>query len=185
MTIENGTYRAKASGACVLGTSKAKGTPFIELYFKISGGEADGKLVRWTSYFTDNTSERTIQALVLMGWQGDDLSEFEDGTLHGLDSNEVDIVVENEEFTTDAGETRQSPRVQWVNRPGGRLNVEGAMNTAAAKTFSERMRGLVLNVRKGTPVAGTGTDFPHGASAPQGGGATSTAPASASGKKAF
>ncbi len=178
MAITNGTYRAKASGACVLGTSANKGTPFIELYFKIIDGEHLGSLVRWTGYFTENTSERTIQSLILMGWQGEDPSEFEDGTLHGLDSNEVDVVVELEEYEKD-GETRTSPRVQWVNRAGGYLNTANAMNTAAAKSFGERMRGLVLTQRAKTPVGkGNGTDFPHGASA-------ASPPPSQQAKKAF
>lgn len=172
--IENGTYRARASGACVLGTSANKGTPFLELYLKVIEGEHKGALVRWTGYFTENTNERTIQSLLFMGWQGEDPSEFADGELHGLDANEVDIVVEIEEYENAEGELRHSPRVQWVNRPGGYLNVENAMNTEAAKSFGERMRGLVIGMRAKTPVAnakGTGTDFPHGANAPAGEGA--------------
>lgn len=165
MALANGTYRAKASGACVLGTSANKGTPFLELYFKVIDGPALGQLVRWTGYFTENTNERTIQSLLTMGWQGEDPSEFEDGQLHGLDANEVSIVVENEEYEKD-GEVRTSPRVQWVNRPGGYLNVENAMNTEAAKGFGARMRGLVLSMRAKTPTKGTGTDFPYGANAP-------------------
>ncbi len=166
--ITAGTYRAKASGACVLGASANKGTPFLELYFKVIEGEHVGSLVRWTGYFTENTNERTIQSLLLMGWQGEDPSEFSDGQLHGLDSSEVDIVVELEEYEKD-GETRHSPRVQWVNRPGGYLNVENAMKTEAAKDFGARMRGLVMSMRAKTPVSkntGTGASFDHGASAP-------------------
>lgn len=162
MSIVQGTYRAKASGACVLGTSAQKGTPFLELYFKVASGDHAGALVRWTGYFTENTSERTIQSLLLMGWQGEDPSEFADGALHGLDANEVDIVVEIEEYEKD-GEIRHSPRVQWVNRPGGYLNVENAMNTEAAKSFGDRMRGLVLAQRAKTPVGKASDAFPHGA----------------------
>jgi len=166
MGIKAGTYRAKASGACVLGKSANKGTDYLEFYFKVIDGEHAGQLVRWTGYFTENTSERTIQSLLFAGWVGEDLSEFADGALHGLDSNEVDIVVEIEEYEKD-GETKHSPRVQWVNRPGGYLNVENAMNTEAAKSFGENLRGLVMAMRTKTPVGkGTGTDFPHGANAP-------------------
>jgi len=163
--ITNGTYRARATGACVLGTSANKGTPFLEFYLKVLEGEHAGALVRWTGYFTENTSERTIQALLLCGWHGEDPSEFGDGTLHGLDANDVDIVVEIEEYEKD-GETKHAARVQWINRPGGYLNVENAMNTEAAKGFGERMRGLVVAMRAKTPTGkGNGTDFPHGANA--------------------
>lgn len=164
--ITAGTYRARATGACVLGESANKNTPFLEFYLKVAEGDHKGAIVRWTGYFTENTSERTIQALILCGWQGEDPSEFEDGTLHGLDANEVDIVVEIEEYEKD-GEIKHAPRVQWINRPGGYLNVENAMKTEAAKSFGARFRGLVMAVREKTPaVKGTGTDFPHGANAP-------------------
>lgn len=164
--ITNGTYRARATGACVLGTSANKGTPFLEFYLKVLEGEHAGALVRWTGYFTENTSERTIQALLLCGWQGEDPSEFEDGTLHGLDANEVDIVVEIEEYENKEGETKHAARVQWINRPGGYLNVENAMNNEAAKSFGERMRGLVVAMKAKTPTGkGSGTEFPHGANA--------------------
>ena len=151
MAITAGTYSAKVDGEVVLGASKNKGTPFIEFYLKILEGPNQGGLVRWTGYFTDNTSERSIQALQLCGWQGDDLSEFSDGGLHGLDKNDVSIVVEMEEYTNDEGETRVSPRVQWINRPGGFLNKEAAMNEGAAAAFGARMRGLVHKTKEKNP----------------------------------
>jgi hypothetical protein len=170
--ITNGTYRAKASGACVLGTSANKGTPYLELYFKVVEGDHKNTLVRWTGYFTENTNERTIQSMILMGWKGDDVSEFVDGALHGLDANEVDIVIEIEEYENAEGETRHSPRVQWVNRPGGYLNTDNAMKTEAALSFRDKMRGLVLAVREKVKApAKDGTDFPHGANAPNAEGA--------------
>lgn len=165
MALANGTYRAKASGACVLGESANKSTPYLELYFKVIDGPSTGQLVRWTGYFTENTNERTINSLITMGWHGEDPSEFADGQLHGLDANEVDIVVENEEYEKD-GTMRMSPRVQWVNRPGGYLNVENAMKTEAAKGFGARMRGLVMAIRAKNPVKGNGSEFPFGANAP-------------------
>ena len=151
MAITNGTYKARVAGECVLGASKNKGTPFIEFYLQIIEGDNKGGLVRWTGYFTENTNERSIQSLQLCGWQGDDLSEFSDGELHGLDRNEVSIVVELEEYTNDEGETKKSPRVQWINRPGGFLNTDAAMNKAAAASFGERMRGLVLKSKEKNP----------------------------------
>lgn len=180
--IAAGTYKARVTGQCVLGNSKNKGTPFIEFYLKVLAGEHEGALVRWTGYFTENTNERTIQSMQLCGWQGEELGEFADGELHGLDSNEVDIVVEIETYQNDQGEDKQAPRVAWINRPGGYLNLEAAMNDDAAKVFSERMRGMVLAMKKKNPVKGTGTEFPHGANTPASQGAP---PSRASGGKAF
>ncbi len=164
--ITNGTYRAKASGNCVLGTSKNKGTPYLEFYFQILDGENKGGRVRWTGYFTENTSERSIQSLQVCGWQGEDLSDFEDGELHGLDACDVEIVVELEEYEDQEGNTKRSPRVQWVNRAGGFLNTESAMNPQAAKSFGDRMRGLVLKSREKNAPKGA-ADFPHGANDPR------------------
>lgn len=169
--ITPGTYRARVSGECVLGESKDKKTPFLKFNLKIAEGEHKGSFVRWTGYFTENTEERTIQALLYCGWQGDDLNEFSDGQLHGLDSNEVDVVVEIEEYKKD-GETKHAPRVAWINRPGGYLNREAAMNTDAARGFGERMRGLVTAMRAKTPVKDQSASFDHGANAPGGGAAT-------------
>ncbi len=156
MAITAGTYKAKASGECVLGVSKKKETPFIQLYFEILSGDNKGGLVRWEGYFSENTNERTIQSLQICGWQGDDLSEFEDGKLHGLDANEVSIVVELEEYDVmkdgvATGEKRHAPRVQWINRAGGYLNAAAKMDPAAAATFGERMRGLVVQTKAKGP----------------------------------
>ncbi len=165
MAITNGTYRARANGECVLGTSKNKGTPFLEFYLQISEGDNKGGCVRWTGYFTENTNERSIQSLQTCGWQGEDLSEFADGQLHGLDTNDVDIVVELEKYTAEDGTERTSPRVAWINKPGGFLNTESAMSEGAAQSFGEKMRGLVMAVKAKRPVKDD-TSFNHGANAP-------------------
>ena len=154
MAITAGTYSAKVDGEVVLGASKNKGTPFIEFYLKILEGPNQGGYCRWTGYFPDSNadvSNRSIQSLQLCGWQGDDLSEFSDGGLHGLDTNEVSIVVDIEEYQNEQGETRHSPRVQWINRKGGFLNKEAAMNEGAAAAFGARMRGLVLKSKEKNP----------------------------------
>ena len=155
MAITAGSYKAKVDGEVVLGASKNKGTPFIEFYLKILEGPNQGGLVRWTGYFTDNTQERTIQALQICGWEGDDLSDFTDGGLHGLGKNEVSVVVELEEYENDQGETRVSPRVAWINRAGGFLNREAAMNEGAAAAFGARMRGLVHKTKEKNPAPKT------------------------------
>lgn len=134
-------------GQVVLGESAAKSTPYIELYFKIIGGENEGGEVRWTSYFTDKAASRTIEALQIAGWQGDDVGEFADGKLHGLDQNDVEIVVELEEYEKD-DERKVAPRVQWVNRLSTTyLSVKNAMSKDAAAAFGDRMRGLVLKMK--------------------------------------
>jgi len=165
MAITDGKYKARAVGQVVLGTSSEKKTPFIELYFEIIEGENKGGQARWTGYFGPKSAERTIDSLQIAGWQGDDPGEFADGELHGLDTNEVEIVVELEEYEKD-GEKRVTPRVQWVNRIGGYLNVQNAMSKDEASKFGESMKGLVLKMKakKPTPPSEAG-DFNFGANA--------------------
>lgn len=166
--ITDGKYRARATGNVVLGRSADKGTPFIECYFKIIP-ETDGGEVRWTSYFTDKSAPRTIEAMQHAGWEGDDPGEFADGDLHGLDKNEVEIVVELEEYNDAEGNPRTKPRVQWVNRLGGMLNVQNAMSKEDALSFGDQMKGLVLKMKSKKASAapsGNAIDFPFGANAP-------------------
>lgn len=168
MAITDGKYKARATGQVVLGTSSKQKTPFVECYFKIIGGENNDGEVRWTSYFSEKAAPRTIEALQICGWEGDDVGEFADGEPHGLDRNEVEIVVELEEYEDENGDKKTSPRVQWVNRLGGYLNVQNAMSKDDAASFGEKMRGLVLKMKtkKASPPS-EATDFPHGANVPE------------------
>lgn len=168
--ISNGTYPVKVEGKCVLGRSKNKDTAFLEFYVTIQSGENKGGKARWTGYFTENTAERTLESLMTCGWKGDDIAEFADGELHGLDTNEVDAVIELEEYENEAGEKRTAPRVAWINRKGGALNTKQAMTPDAAKSFGEQMRALVMKAKENRKASGTEdpTDFPHGANAPAG-----------------
>jgi hypothetical protein len=174
MAIKDGTYNGRATGSVVLGKSPDKGTPFIEFLFVLSEGEAAGEEVRWTGYFSESkcgkgtVAERTIQSLQYCGWQGDDLSEFANGDLHGLDTNEVRLVIENEPWKSDP--TKTTPRVQWVNKIGAGLNVQNALSKDDAASFGDKMKGLVLKMRTKTNAPATkdtAADFPHGANGPQ------------------
>jgi len=179
MAIGNGTYRMRAAGDVVLGESREKKTPFIEFYLEIGEGENKGERARFTGYFGPNSSARTVEALQICGWEGEDLSEFADHALHGLDTNEVDAVVELEEWKDENDVVRTTPRVKWINKPGGRVNVDNAMDAGKAAAFGAKMKGLVQATKMRKP-GGDGTDFAHGANAP--------APAAAAGgekRKAF
>lgn len=165
--LQNGTYKGRAVGETVLGTSKDKGTPFIEVYFEVTDGESKGQRARWSGWFGPNSERRTAEALQYCGFEGDDLSVFSDGGLHGLDTNEVEIVVEREPYTDKEGNEHEMPRVQWVNKLGGFLSVQSRMPEAEARAFGDKMRGIFvdLKLKKGQPPAGGGTDFNYGANA--------------------
>lgn len=165
--IAAGKYKARAVGEVVLGeTSGTPPTPYVECMFRIADGEEAGQEVRWTGYLSmkqgpsgKTPAERVFESLKHCGWDSDDgaISVFADGGLHGIDTNEVEIVVEHESKEKD-GETRTYASVRWVNRlGGGGVNVQNRMSKDKADAVAERMRGLALK------VLSKGDDFAFGA----------------------
>jgi hypothetical protein len=126
-----GTHRARAK-EWALGMSST-GKEQIGVMFAIVGGEHDGRHITWFGYFTDNTVDRTIESLRHCGWSSDSLTE-----LDTLDTNEVELVVEDEYYE---GKTRS--RVKWVNRPS-RLQMKGPMSAGQAQEFAQRLMGRVI-----------------------------------------
>lgn len=135
--IPIGTYRARGTEAVLAETKN--GDPQIAIDFVITQGEHEGQHLMWRGFFTEKTTNRTIESLEHCGWSGTDLTD-----LSGIDTNEVDLVVEHEEFTDqETGETRTSAKVRWVNAIGGisRLN---PMEAATGKAFAAKMKGHIL-----------------------------------------
>ncbi len=161
--ITAGTYKARATKA-LLSQVGANKTPAIQVVFQIQDeGPHQGETIRWDGWLTSN-AERTMEALDYCGWTGDDISVFakEGAPLQGLDLNDVELVIIMEPWQTDA--TKFSPKVNWVNRIGGRgLNVENAMPQAEALAFAEKMKGIVLKTRaKGGATISTSSSSPNG-----------------------
>src|SRR3954462_1979761 len=77
------------------GESKDKRTPQVVVNFEIvDEGEQKGRRIAWIGYFTEATTERTIQALRYCGFRGDDLAA---AITQKLDQK-VQIVVEHDEY---------------------------------------------------------------------------------------
>ncbi len=147
--MNEGQYKARATEV-MLGKSKEKGTPFVGVLFKIVEGPHEGETLKWDGWLTDKTAERTIEALQICGWKGDDLSELSKG-MNGVDGNEVTLVVEMETF-----DGREYPRVKWVNRSGSRKLQGTTMDVAEAAAFGARFKGLAMATRaKGHAPADT------------------------------
>lgn len=130
MAFQNGKYRAKAR-TWALGESSNK-TPEIAVEFEITAkGDYEGRSITWHGYLTEKAFKRTIESLRNCGWTGDDLS--------AIDSmpNEVDLVVENEEYE---GETHA--KVKWVNKPGG-LALKTPMSPESAKAFAAKLKSEI------------------------------------------
>lgn len=149
MIKEAGTYRARAVEV-MLGESQKKGTPFVGVRFVVSGDKGRGEGIKWEGWLTSNTAERTLESLAHCGWTGDDLSVFANGDLHGLDRNEVDLVVEMEPYAgTDPEKMgNEYPKVKWVNRVASGSRFAGAsMDVAKAAEYGKKFRGLAMSLK--------------------------------------
>lgn len=148
--IPVGSYKARAQTG-TFAESKAKGTAYVRVPFRIDDGEHKGTTVTWDGYFTENTTERTVEALRNCGctFPGDNITD-----LTGLGSAEVEIVVEHEGWEDRDGNPRTRARVQWVNAPGGGIPEEQLMDERKRASFAAKMKGTVIVAKKkGEPVA--------------------------------
>lgn len=138
--IPAATYPARATGEYELGVSN-NGTEQVGVSFRITQGEHLGTTLTWYGFFnTDENAQRAIKSLRACGWAGDDLSN-----LQGIDTNEVNIVVEIDEY-----EGQQRNKVAWVNGAG--VAMKNVMNDAQKKAFAARMKGLVLASKGSVPA---------------------------------
>jgi hypothetical protein len=126
-----GTFKARAK-EWALGHSK-NGKEQVAVLFEITQGEHAGKSYTWFGFFTDQTTDRTLDSLRHCGWDGDNFVE-----LKGLDANEVEIVIDTDEY-----EGKPRTKVQWVNRPS-RLAMREQMSGQEVSAFAARMRGRAL-----------------------------------------
>lgn len=112
----------------------------VAVGFQILTQDADIPYITWHGYFTDKAADRTIESLRICGWEGDDLTN-----LQGLDKNEVELVIEDEEYD---GKVR--PKVRWVNRVGGSLALKAPLSGDKLKAFAASMRGQIRAYDAGT-----------------------------------
>jgi len=136
--IENGHYLAKAI-EWKLGIT-SKGGEQIGVLFQLKDS---GQTIVWYGYFTEKTTERTLESLEYMGWDGVDITDPK-----GLDKNEVQLVIEQEQ--NDEG--KFFPRVRWVNRLGGGLAFKEELSGGALQSFKQRMAGTLMARRQGKPA---------------------------------
>src|SRR5262249_41980399 len=110
-----------------------KQTPYVEVVFEVAATDATAPGARfpWQGYFTDGTTERTIESLKLCGctFPGGDIRN-----LTGVDRNVVSITVE---------ETEYGPRVAWVNQLGS-VSELNRLSGGELDAFAAKMKGVVL-----------------------------------------
>lgn len=135
--IPAGTYRAKGIEAQLGFTSANKEQVAISFQLLTPGFENERAAYYGT--FGEKSLEITIKALRACGWKGVDLSD-----LSGIDANEVNLVIEHEEYPQGSGNF--SAKVKWVNDGAGGL-LKNVMGDAEKMSFAQRMRGAVAGIQ--------------------------------------
>lgn len=159
----NKRYVRSKAKEWVLGESE-NGKPHIAISFHIKD-PLDGveKFVGWRGWFTDAATDRTIESLRYLGFEGDDVSN-----LIGLDKNEVELVIEDEEYTKE-GETEAKlfTRVQFINQVRGpqvKTKLEGEKLGSFAAQMKAKFRAVdaAAGKRVGAKPAAPAASGPKG-----------------------
>lgn len=143
-SVEPGSYAACVSPVqdggvtyyCQFGESGQKKTPLVKVTFEIISGPHSGRKLGWFGYFSDNNeaTDRTFKALRACGFTGDDMGAFETQKVE----QEVEIVVEHEEYPVHSGKWRA--KVAWVNPASSGLRSENRMKERDRQMFAAKMR---------------------------------------------
>lgn len=137
-----GYYRAMAV-EWALGKTNG-GAPQVAVRFETFEDDVPGESITWYGYFTEKTTERTLESLGYCGWTGDDITD-----LTGVESNEVQIVVEHETY-----EGKVNAKVKWVNRPGGGgIAIKAPLDDAEKASFAREMKAKIISMRQGQRAA--------------------------------
>jgi hypothetical protein len=137
--MQAGKYKARAS-AVAMGVAST-GNEQIIISFSLDTGDS----ISWYGYFSERAWERTVESLRICGWTGEDLSDFDAGQLAGLDTHDVELVVEQE--VDMEGVPRA--RVRWINTlRGSGILVKQPLAGADLKGFAAKMKGKILALDK-------------------------------------
>jgi hypothetical protein len=131
-----GTWLARAK-EWKLGYAKT-GSEQIGILFQFTDGPHKGKHIQAKLSFAGGALDRTLESLRHCGWDADSLD-----SLDTLGNNEVELVIADEEYVNDQGETKVGNKVQWVNRPP-RLTLANQMNDAQRAAFATKLRGKTV-----------------------------------------
>lgn len=147
LPMQKAKYNAKAV-ASSFGTSSKGNTQIAVTVEVVEHPDLAGSEITWLGHFTEKTTDRTIESLQHMGWQGDDLSELDqldEAACAKLLPDTIEIVVAPEEYDGDV-----NLKVQWVNKPGaGRFSFKEPLTGQGLKAFASQMRGTIRGAKAG------------------------------------
>lgn len=129
------------------------GTEQIAVTFQIVDEDADGKRGAlhgsrrvWYGFFTDNTTDRTLESLRHCGWSSDEISDIanlDEDACRRLLPKVVQLVLENENYNG-----RTVEKVRWINSlEETRSAIKNKADENAVKSLSARLRGRAAALR--------------------------------------
>ena len=142
--------KARATGDFAFGTAN---TGTIQVGIQIEALSTDetgeitaGSTYTWYGFFTEKSEARTLDALEIAGWNGNDGDDFVN--LVGLGTTEFEVQFEEEDAVNEQGEvTGTRWRPTFINRGG--IAMRDQMDDAAKLAFAQQMRGAILARRGG------------------------------------
>ena len=169
MQMENGSYAARMikpdQGAASVYETES-GALMLALKFQIAG---DGPIITARQCLVSGRNaknpstvmENAIKSLKSWsGWDGSDPYWFIDTDLSEID---VELVVENESYQDQQGNTRTGPSVKWINKPGsgaGKALPDAADRKLILAKYGSKFRALSGGVPAKAPAPRAPTAAP-------------------------
>ena len=133
MDIEPGYYKAKAISAQAGFTNNG-----VEQVAMLVDLIDLNKQMTWYGYFTERSCDRTLESLMIAGWDGVNLGSF-----NGIGSTEFVAVVEEEEW-----EGQKRTRISWINRArSGGPKLNNPMSEVQVQELSQRLKGRAMAIK--------------------------------------
>jgi hypothetical protein len=133
-----------------------KGTPCAQVACSLLEGPDKGQTIEYVGWITEATEARTAESLALFGYDGENATT--------ITRNKVALVIEHEDYTTNAGASKKRARVKWVNDPARAGAKFDALEPAMEIQLKSRLKGLMLAQAAAKPAKPADADkFDFGA----------------------
>lgn len=130
--------------------STQKKTPYLWIEFvftELVGDNNEELTIKDYMYLTDKTIEYVVRDLTTMGWHGVSIFDLDksDPKAFDLSQKEVLLTVEIEQYTNDKGETKNRPKVKFINDPD--YVPDTPMEKQELKKLNDKIRAKVMAYR--------------------------------------
>lgn len=118
------------------------GTEQVGIRVLVLDGELKDQTFTWYGYFTENSETRTLEQLMIAGWDGQ-----EPMNLPGLGATEFELQLEEQEEQDEQGNvTGAYWRPTFINRVG--VAMRNKMDDGQKRAFASRLSALARTIQK-------------------------------------